>query len=883
MKKCLVTIGLICSFVWTTIPVHAQFEEYRQLMSEIENLNNRAEKLRKQGKYSAAEPLYLQALELLAEKDSVVQRIYGADIYNNIGGMYVGAGDFEQAESFLDKALKMRKEIYGEKSRKYAETLNNLGMLYLYCRDYQSARRYEEAANAIYGDRDSTETRVVLLNNLGLINRHIGTPEDAQKYYFQAYEMSINTLGFESEQTGSILNNLGELYRENELYEDADTCYTLALEVREAVFGPHSPACAQVYHNKGGMYAELGDMERSLECVMKAYAIRENTLGEKHYLTLKSKDAIAALRYGFHQYDEAERLSSECSKIHKEHFIQTTLFLSERQRESFRGTIQFLYEVLYPIVSYKDYPLNPEAAAFAYNNELFYNGLLLTSSDAIRRSIYESGDSSLVRQWNRLAYQRQQIMMLEEKDDQSVNPEQLREQAEAQEKELIRSSAVYRQNIRQWNITWDSVRAVLKPKQVAIEFMRASLNEDSTMYCALLLRHDSDYPELIPLFEEKQVTKLLHTSTGDPAKINKTYLFGLNGDTLTRLIWGNILPRIHKGEEIYISPTHLLHQIAIEHLPYDETHTMNEVYSIVRLSSTRELVLPEKPIPHKKATLYGGIDYKEQTDATMAFNMKRFARRDMSASQRGTQRQLHGKAVDPLKGTQAEVDTIESILKGQRITVKVYSDYSACEESVKALSGKKQNILHFATHGMYVDTLTTNDPLERCILTFAGVNRALRGDTVPEGTDDGILTAKEISVLDFREADIVVMSACETGLGDVSGEGVFGLQRAFKMAGAQTILMALWQVDDKATQMLMTAFYRYYSKGISKREAFRKAQQEVRNYTETKTVPHYTDEMSQEERMANQGKIVAPKTVTETITEKPYEAPYFWAGFILLD
>ena len=882
MKKCLVTIGLICSFVWTTIPVHAQFEEYRQLMSEIENLNNRAEKLRKQGKYSAAEPLYLQALELLAEKDSVVQRIYGADIYNNIGGMYVGAGDFEQAESFLDKALKMRKEIYGEKSRKYAETLNNLGMLYLYCRDYQSARRYEEAANAIYGDRDSTETRIVLLNNLGLINRHIGTPEDAQKYYFQAYEMSINTLGFESEQTGSILNNLGELYRENELYEDADTCYTLALEVREAVFGPNSPACAQVYHNKGGMYAELGDMERSLECVMKAYAIRENTLGEKHYLTLKSKDAIAALRYGFHQYDEAERLSSECSKIHKEHFIQTTLFLSERQRESFRGTIQFLYEVLYPIVSYKDYPLNHEAAAFAYNNELFYNGLLLTSSDAIRRSIYESGDSSLVRQWNRLAYQRQQIMMLEEKDDQSVNPEQLREQAEAQEKELIRSSAVYRQNIRQWNITWDSVRAVLKPKQVAIEFMRAPLNEDSTMYCALLLRHDSDYPELIPLFEEKQVTKLLHTSTYEPAKINKTYTYEGNGKKLSDLIWNPIKSYIQEGDQIFISPTHMLHQIAIENLPYDSARTMSDVYQIARLSSTRELVLPKKQIPHQQATLYGGILYDTLTTSMIEYNKVLYAKRG-GAADNSSQRVYRIAPFNPLYDTQDEVDAITPILEKQHIAVTIYSDFSACEESVKALSGKKQNILHFATHGMYMDTLTTNDPLERCLLAFAGVNRALRGESVDEGMDDGILTAKEISVLDFRDADIVVMSACETGLGDISGEGVFGLQRAFKMAGAQTILMALWQVNDKATRILMTAFYRNYSKGtMSKREAFRMAQQEVRDYTETKTVP-IEIMPAQEEKMKSMGKDLEPRIEYKTVTIQPYESPYYWAGFILLD
>ena len=129
---------------------------------------------------------------------------------------------------------------------------------------------------------------------------------------------------------------------------------------------------------------------------------------------------------------------------------------------------------------------------------------------------------------------------------------------------------------------------------------------------------------------------------------------------------------------------------------------------------------------------------------------------------------------------------------------------------------------------------TTIDPLERCGLLFAGANTALSGrsDRLPQGVDDGVLTAKELSVLDFRNTDIVVMSACETGLGDISGEGVFGLQRAFKMAGVQTIIMSLWKVDDNATQLLMTEFYRNWilSNGkLFKRAAFRKAQNTVRS------------------------------------------------------
>lgn len=136
------------------------------------------------------------------------------------------------------------------------------------------------------------------------------------------------------------------------------------------------------------------------------------------------------------------------------------------------------------------------------------------------------------------------------------------------------------------------------------------------------------------------------------------------------------------------------------------------------------------------------------------------------------------------------------------------------------------------------------DPMLRSELMLAGGNRAWQGDTIPDTIEDGILTAKEISHLNLRETDLVVLSACETGLGDISSEGVFGLQRAFKQAGAQTIIMSLWNVKDEATQYLMTNFYSYLMQGASKREAFIQARNKCR---------------------------------------EQYHDPVSWAGFIMLD
>jgi CHAT domain-containing protein len=388
------------------------------------------------------------------------------------------------------------------------------------------------------------------------------------------------------------------------------------------------------------------------------------------------------------------------------------------------------------------------------------------------------------------------------------------------------------------------------------------------MYCALLLRHDSQYPELIPLFEEKEVSSFLSSSEGNIT--NQTYDFYSNGDTISQLVWSKIQPKIKEGKTIYFAPSGLLHQLAIEYLPYDENHTMSDVYNMVRLSSTREIALNKQNAEYTTATIYGGIAYDLEEDVLLA-ESENYATENLLASRSIENDTLNRGNVKYLPGTKIEAEHINSLLQENNITAKLYTAAKANEESFKSLSGKHSNILHIGTHGFtWTDSVakkqdyfsqrmrmqmlsedkhhdTSIDPLNRCGLLFAGANIALQGNSknLPEGVQDGILTAKEISLMDLRDANLVVLSACETAKGDITSEGVFGLQRAFKMAGVQTIIMSLWKVNDQATQLLMTEFYNnWIGKHQSKRDAFRNAQNTVR---------------------------------------AKYEEPEYWAGFIMLD
>jgi CHAT domain-containing protein len=281
----------------------------------------------------------------------------------------------------------------------------------------------------------------------------------------------------------------------------------------------------------------------------------------------------------------------------------------------------------------------------------------------------------------------------------------------------------------------------------------------------------------------------------------------------------------------------------------------------------------------KESVVYGGLTY--DTDiASMNRDKLRYPEvtRDFGVSVRENTDSLNLRSgVDDLPGTKVEANTIDAKLRAVRIDDIIRTDSIGTETSFKALSGQKKNLLHIATHGFYwtesearrsrLDFLSFNNDdkrykedkaLTRSGLLFAGANNALKGKSLPKGVDDGILTAQEIAQLDLRGLDLVVLSACQTGLGEITGDGVFGLQRGFKKAGAQSILMSLWKVDDVATQMLMTQFYTNLTSGMNKHKSLLEAQRYVREY-ETDATANPSEKVH------------------------PYSNPKYWAAFVLLD
>lgn len=402
------------------------------------------------------------------------------------------------------------------------------------------------------------------------------------------------------------------------------------------------------------------------------------------------------------------------------------------------------------------------------------------------------------------------------------------------------------------SVTWENIQQKLSDKDIVIEFISTTGDSIYSTYHALIIDKNSESPHMITLYQEAYLEKTKQTS---PQSII---------DIVGNLIWEPILKQYKNVENIYFSPDGVLNVLPIEYYKVDGIEEMMEHYNLYRLSSTKEIVFNHNVPSKNNAILYGGLDYdmlaKESSNNTEGkeYSLLR------SINARG--------GFDPLISTFEEVNEICNLLKNKMVPTTLYTGVDGTEDSFKNLSGKDVKMLHISTHGMYVGPnlveqkkkelnfdfmeLITNekDPVREDIvlthsfLVMSGGNKLSHRKKVGSVMNDGILTAFEISKTDLSKVDLVVLSACETGLGDIDNGGVYGLQRGFKKAGANTILMSLDKVDDEATKILMVEFYKNQMNGKNKYQSLKDAQKHL--------------------RQVENGK---------------YDKPEYWASFIMLD
>ena len=510
----------------------------------------------------------------------------------------------------------------------------------------------------------------------------------------------------------------------------------------------------------------------------------------------------------------------------------------------------------------------PQLKGLAYNNVLNLKGILLSSTRRTMQAIRAGGNTELLRTyeiWTAAKKQLAQAYSLPAGErDEIVGS--LENWVEDLESELIQGSSAFQQ--AQQQIRWEDVRSALAPGEAAIEFVAMDLYDSKSLrtplYYALLLRADLEYPALVALCRESDLRGLLENDQlADQSFVKSLYgssrgirVTRVNeneeedqapaGADLYRLLWRPLEPHLAGIEKIYYAPAGLLHRVAIHALPSDEHNFLLDRFQLYRLSSTRQLATGLKDAEQKtrSVTLFGGIDYDYAYEPSG--NWLRPEGREAVAGQPSLQpdRSALRDSWGPLPGTREEVDSLHHLLTSAGVESRTFVEKEATEEALKfeIESGSARDVLHLATHGFFfpdseprtgpssLSFKSADNPLIRSGLLLAGANHTWQGSQAPSGREDGILTAFEVANLNLQDIRLAVLSACETGLGDIRGsEGVYGLQRAFNMAGVDKLIISLWKVPDQETVELMEAFYSKWLAGKDLHTAFYEAQQQLRS------------------------------------------------------
>ena len=834
------------------------------------SLNNLAGYYSNLGDYRKAVEFGTQAMNICKQTLEENHPGYATSL-SNLASYYCDLGEYNKAIEIGTMALNLRKHTLGEKHLDYALLLSNLAGYYSNLGEYNKAVELgtqalnirKQALGEKHPDYASS------LNNLANYYYSLGDYNKAVELGTQALNIRKQTLGEKHPNYASSLGCLADYYSRLGNYNKAIELGTQALNIRKQTLGEKHPNYATSLNNLANYYSGLGDYNKAVELGTMAMNIYKETLGEKHPDYASSLSNLASYNYQCHNYQEAYRLLSKSIRIQKHIVLSMFKEATSRTRQTFwnKNNAEFDFFLSFCLKAH-DQERNGELYDYS---ALFTKGLLLNAETNARDVILESGDTAIVKQFDALQSVRIMINKQYEKPiaERTLNCDSLENVAELMERELIKSSKAYGDFTRSLTITWKDVQNELADGDVAIEFISTPfLDNDSVMYIALALKKGYPEPKLIPLFEEKTLKELSNDNPNDAQQ-------------LFHLVWSPLLSELEGTRNVYFSPSGALYNIGIENLPISAAERMSDRYNMYRLSSTRLLALHPHSTSERKTALFGGLDYEMSPQDVASNNLKNayhseFIAQNRDASADFMERGGFGALPFSLK----EVKSASKLLEANGYECHLFEGKDGTEEAFKSLSGKKVKVVHLSTHGAFVpkkeakNTKQKNNfrfiqfddaapqaqeedqSLTRSFLVMAGGNMLKNYDSIPEGIDDGILTAQEIAHTDLRSCDLVVLSACETALGDITNEGVMGLQRGFKKAGANTILMSLWKVDDQASSLLLTKFYEnLLSKKMPKIDALKKAQDYVRNY----------------------------EIEVEGKKEKIFSDPKFWTSFILLD
>ena len=800
-------------------------------------------------KHSEALHMKLESLRIYERFSDTSSYNYGITL-DNLAITYSNLKNHEKAFKYQLKAIELIERGLGKKHRSYYIVMNNLATT---CHKLSMMYDYEDSLYTYYNNlsisyfsscmelvKKTSIDYAMVLDNLSIVYSALGNDSLALETGNKAVDIYRDSLGRKHLDYSIALSNLAQRYSNLGNNVKALELQEEVLSINEEIYGLYGFANIVILNNIAHTYFELEQFDRSFESFLLL-----NEIYQKQYL------------------DYEKSLNSKLLAS-----SYNNLF------ENFQNLFYILYDVETAVKSHDAYvfELNNPTQFFQYNQQyskniyecyISFKGRELSNHNTISSYIYELSNDTLINLYNDWLSYHQTLsycyeISLEERKSMGLNVNILADRIDDLERDLINLSGVFHNTTR--NYSFENIKINLLENEIYVDF----LNNYGDSYYAYITKKGDEFPQLVYLGTASDFDSIYNYYSNytqeRPSRYDFSYSDEVYGNICYDNFWGKLEPYLEGVSTVYFSPEGVYSKINPNVL-YDSTSSsfLMDKYDIVSVSNVEEFAhqkenikLYERP-DDLYAVLVGNPTFLFGEDEVVLASNEYQSR---SINQDKLDSLQRGMLLSDLPGTQTEVDLISENLKSKGWDVEVISGVDATETRVKSIESPK--ILHIATHGFFFEDQemvkrsnmistdnkkAVSNPMTRSGLIFSGAENTMNGEILAD--DNGWLNSYEASLLNLRGTELVVLSACETGNGDVqNGKGVYGLQRAIRVAGAESLIMSMWEVDDKATQELMTYFYDYWiDKNMTKKEAFKRAQQDIR---------------------------------------EKYKHPYYWGAFIML-
>lgn len=773
---------------------------------------------------------YAQASKVLDEVFAEYERLYGSTSIRLInplvarGRIQLARGEYGEAQKTAQRAYRIAVEAFGETSTKTAPTQLLLGELSRTLGDYDQAGTH--IAKALESQEKQFGRRHIdvasSLSQLALIRFYEGD-KNAEPLMTEARDIIAERLGKQNPRYATSLKNLAVVMLSQNHHKEAFDLIAEAAEIWKNKTGSRNNINLAALHIlTGDVYYQQRDFDKAADYYERARKLYEKFFSTSHPEYVKATAKLSRVYYMQRNYKASKRLIEEALGKYEAYIADFFPSLSEREKARYWNTIRDDFEFYYTL-AFSNLDDFKDLAGSVYNYQLLTKALLLNASVKMRQRIMNSPDDALRQLFDEWIQKKEMLtlalsMTSEELMQNEIEPTALRQEVERIEKELSSKSEDFTKGFEKKPIRYGDVISALGENEVAVELVRYRYFDhtftDSIIYAALYVRKASRKPGVVILANGRAMEARYF-------KYYRNAITGLIHDTVSyNVFWHPLEKEIGMAAAIYLSPDGVYNQINLDAIPTPDGKYVIDNANLILVSNTRDLAERVRSASKRMGT----------NTAYMVGNPKFY----LSAS--------GSHAIPPLPGTGDEVKQLDFLLREKGWNTEEFIDADAAEQALKEVASPR--IFHIATHGLYRrppeagpqnslaanDAVATRNPLLRTGLLLTGAGDLLNKTHYNYNLDNGILTAYEAMNLNLDQTDLVVLSACETGLGDVrQGEGVYGLQRAFLVAGAKVLVMSMFRVDDEATRKLMLRFYQHWLASGRLRESFTAARKELRN------------------------------------------------------